>query len=357
MTGHSIAIAATFFAVISAAQAEQASEWRPTGNVEFVVGAGAGGENDRIARAIQRVLTKEHLVDSMTVLNKPGAGQIIAMNYLASKKGDANEIGLASGSFINAIARRGSDLNKQLTPLIKLFDAYQCYFTNADSPLKSMVDVRDRLKADPASVTFAFPVGLGSPLHISVVNVGKAVGAPPSKLVTVVFDSGTDVSAEAAGNHIDVGETSIGSAMPLIDGGKNRMLGIASPERLPGALAKFPTLREQGIDVVTANSYTVLLPNGLTPDQIAFWMHALDRVLVDPDFQHDLELNFWVLKPIRYPDAAKWMQDDYNENRRVLTELGMLQCRTREHCLRKSGTITSSLCRPKARNCSTLISI
>src|SRR6204780_5595605 len=84
------------------------SGWKPQGNVEFVVGAGAGGENDRVARAIQRVLTKEHKVDSMTVLNKPGAGQIIAMTYLSGKKGDANEIGLASGSFINAIARSGS---------------------------------------------------------------------------------------------------------------------------------------------------------------------------------------------------------------------------------------------------------
>jgi len=310
---------------VASARAQSANGWRPTGNVEFVVGAGAGGENDRIARAIQRVLIKEHLVDSMTVLNKPGAGQIIAMNYLAGKKGDANEIGLASGSFINAIARKGSNLNTQLTPLIKLFDAYQCYFTNVDSKFKTMVDVRERLKADPSSVTFAFPVGLGSPLHISVVNVGKTVGAAPNKLVTVVFESGTDVAAQALGNHIDVGETSIGSSMPLIAAGKLRMLGIASPERLPGELAKFPTLREQGIDVVTANSYTVLVPDGFTPEQIAFWMKALDKVLVDPDFKLDLERNFWTLRPIRYPQAAKWMQDDYDENRKVLTELGMLQ--------------------------------
>src|SRR5580698_3794075 len=112
--------------------------WRPQGNVEFFVGAGPGGENDRIARAIQRVLTKEHLVDSMTVLNRPGAGQIIAMNYLAGKIGDANEIGLASGSFVNAIARNGSDLNKHLTPIVKLFDAYQCFFTSVDSQFRSM---------------------------------------------------------------------------------------------------------------------------------------------------------------------------------------------------------------------------
>ena len=298
--------------------------WKPTGNVEFIVGAGAGGENDRIARAIQRALTREHLVDSMTVLNKPGATQIIAMTDLARKQGDANELGLASGSFINALARRGSTLHKQLTPLVKLFDAYQCYFAGVDSPIKSMVDVRDRLRADPSSVTFAFPVGLGSPLHVSAVNVGKAAGAPPGKLVTVVFDSGSDVAVRAAGGHIDVGETSIGSALPLIQGGKNRMLGIAAPERLAGELAQYPTLREQGLDVVTANSYTVILPNGLAPAQIAYWGRALDRVMADADFRRDLDLNFWVLKPIRYPDAAKWMQDDYDENRAVLSELGLL---------------------------------
>jgi putative tricarboxylic transport membrane protein len=302
-----------------------AAAWKPEGNVEFVVGAGAGGENDRIARAIQRVLVKEHLVDSMTVLNRPGAAQTIAMNHLASKKGDAHEIGLASGSFINAIARSGSTLHKQLTPLMKLFDAYQCYFTNVDSPFKTMGDVRARLKADPGSVTFAFPVGLGSPLHVSVVNVGRTVGAPASKMVTVVFGSGSEVAVQAMGGHIDVGVTSLGSPMPLIKAGKLHMLGIAAPERLPGDLAGYPTLREQGIDVVTANSYTVLVPDGLSAEQISFWSGALEKVLVDPDFKRDLDLNFWAPKPIRYPETVKWMQDDYDENRSVLKELGMLQ--------------------------------
>jgi len=319
------AAAAIVASVGAAAGTPPGNAWKPEGNVEFVVGAGAGGENDRVARAIQHVLTKEHLVETMTVLNRPGAAQTIAINYLASKKGDANEIGLASGSFINAIARSGSSLHKNVTPLMKLFDAYQCYFTRVDSPIKSMADVRDRLKADPASVTFAFPVGLGSPLHVSVVNVGKAAGATPSKLVTVVFNSGSDVAAQAAGGHIDVGLTSIGSPMPLIQAGKLRVLGLAAPERMGGELASYPTLREQGLDVVTANSYTVLVPNGLTPEQLAFWTRALDKVIADPDFKLDLERNFWALRPIRYPESVKWMQDDYDENRAILQELGMLQ--------------------------------
>jgi tripartite-type tricarboxylate transporter receptor subunit TctC len=36
---------------LTTAHAQQTA-WKPEGNVEFVVGAGAGGENDRIARAI-----------------------------------------------------------------------------------------------------------------------------------------------------------------------------------------------------------------------------------------------------------------------------------------------------------------
>ena len=326
--GRIVALVAAILALAIApgAQAQQAGgSWKPEGNVEFVVGAGAGGENDRIARAIQHVLTKEHLVDSVTVLNRPGAAQTIAINYLASKKGDANAIGLASGSFINAIARNGSTLHKNVTPLMKLFDAYQCYFARVESPIKTMADVRDRLRADPRSVTFAFPVGLGSPLHVSAVNVGKAAGVAASKVIAVVYNSGSDVSAQVAGGHVDIGITSIGSAMPLIQAGKLRMLGIASPERLAGELKDYPTLREQGLDVVTANSYTVLVPNGLTAEQIAFWTRALDKVLADPDFKFELERNFWVPQPIRYPDSVRWLQEDYDENRTILKEIGLAQ--------------------------------
>jgi len=322
------ALVAALLALTAAggAQAQHAGgAWKPDGNVEFIVGAGAGGENDRIARAISHALTNEHLVDSMTVLNRPGAAQTIAMTYLAGKKGDANAIGLASGSFINAIARSGSTLHKNVTPLMKLFDAYQCYFTRADSPIKNMADVRDRLKADPRSLTFAFPVGRGTPLHVSVVNVAKAAGVAANDAITVVYNSGSDVSAQVAGGHVDVGITSLGSSMPLIQAGKLRMLGIASPERIGGELGNYPTLREQGLDVVTANSYTVLVPNGLAPEQIAFWTGALDKVLVDPEFKVDLDRNFWVLKPIRYPDSVKWFQDDYDENREILKEIGLAQ--------------------------------
>jgi len=312
---------------IHAVVAEDAKKalWRPEGAVEFVVGSGPGGENDRLARSIQHVLTETHLVDSVIVLNKPGAGQIIATNYLAGKAGDATKIGLVSGSFISSDARRGSTLYKQLTPLEKVVDSYQCYVTGADSRYKTMRDVADRLREAPGSVTFAVPVGVGSPGHISAVKLAKALGALPSKLVTVVFTSGTDVAVQAIGNHIDVGVISLGSGLPLIQSGKLRLLGIAAPEREEGEAAKYPTVREQGLDVIADNPFTVVLPGGLSPEQIAFWQDALDKVVADPGFRRDVQREAWTLRPLRYPQTVKWMRDEYDENREVLRELGLAQ--------------------------------
>ena len=54
--GHAAAALLLLAAGSTASHAQPA--WRPEGNVEFVVGAGAGGENDRIARAIQHVLPR-----------------------------------------------------------------------------------------------------------------------------------------------------------------------------------------------------------------------------------------------------------------------------------------------------------
>ena len=89
------------------------------------------------------------------------------------------------------------------------------------------------------------------------------------------------------------------------------------------------------------------MPNGLTPEQIEFWSKALDKVLEDPDFKKDLALNFWVPRPIRYPDTVKWMQDDYDENRAVLKELGNAVMSRDERCSRRFGPITSSCVSPQ----------
>ena len=77
-------------AVMGAAADVNAAEpaWKPQKHVELVVGAQAGGSNDRMARLLQKVLTESGAAPAMTVVNRPGQGQTLAVAYVNSHPGD-----------------------------------------------------------------------------------------------------------------------------------------------------------------------------------------------------------------------------------------------------------------------------
>ena len=207
--------------LFAASQGGNAAEsvWKPERNVEIVIAAAAAGANDRIGRAIQRVLQETRLVPtSVSVVNKPGGGQNIAAAYLNSHAGDPHYLMLASASWFTTVAGgRGSISYRDVTPIIRLFNEYQVYYTHVDSRVKSGRELGELLKKDVTSVSFGFSTALGNPLHISIANLARAVGADPKRIRTVVYDSGALASAQIAGGHVDVGVSSPGSARPLTE--------------------------------------------------------------------------------------------------------------------------------------------
>lgn len=305
----------------------QQSDWKPDKNVEFVVGAAAGGANDRIGRAIQNALQVNRLIPgSMSVVNKPGGGQTIAMSYLNSHAGNANVLALASSSWLTTLAGgRGDVTHRDVTPIARLFTEYQVYYVKADSPIRNMTDVRDRLKKDSTSVAFGFSVAPGSPLHISIADVAASVGLDPKKVKTVVFDSGTKAAAAVAGGHLDIGLSSPGSPRSMVDGGKLRYIGVAGPQRIPGPLAEVPTLREQGLDVLTPVSFVVLAPKDITPAQAAYWDGTLARMMQTDEIKKDIERNLWIVDLMGYRELPASLDSQYQRYRQRLMDLGLVK--------------------------------
>lgn len=305
----------------------QQTDWKPEKNVEFVVGAAAGGANDRIVRAIQNALQSNRLIPgTMSVVNKPGGGQTIAMAYLNSHAGNAHFLALASSSWLTTLAGGRGDVNhRDVTPIARLFTEYQVYYVKSDSPIRNMADVRDRLKNDPASVSFGFSVAPGSPLHISIADVAASVGLDPKKVKTVVFDSGAKAAAAVAGGHLDIGLSSPGSPRSLVDGGKLRYIGVAGPQRIPGPLADVPTLREQGLDVITPVSFVVLAPKGISPAQAAYWDNTLARMMQTDEIKKDIERNLWIVDLMGHRELPASLELQFARYRQKLTEMGLVK--------------------------------
>ena len=83
------AVLAVALVALGCAAASAQEAWKPEKNVEVVAGVSAGGNMDLTARSIQAIFQKKQLIPATsTVVNKPGGGQALGLQYLKSHQGD-----------------------------------------------------------------------------------------------------------------------------------------------------------------------------------------------------------------------------------------------------------------------------
>src|SRR5260221_5944043 len=170
----------------------RAADWKPDKRVEIVVPNAAGGGNDRIARLVQKIAQENRWVDPvMTVINKPGAGVVVGLNYLNQHPGDGHYIAIVSATFLADYVTGRSSLGiADITPLAQLFTEYVGFAVKPDSAIKSGKDLIAMLKTDAGSVSTAIAGGIGNHNYIALALVTRAAGGDVKKLKVVTFNGG-----------------------------------------------------------------------------------------------------------------------------------------------------------------------
>lgn len=310
-------------AACCAAAQVHAQIWGPERAIEIVAGSGAGGAQDRTARTMQRIWKERSIIGvPINVANKPGGGGAVSLAYLNQHGADGHYIAVGSPSLlINHISGKGRLNYSDVTPLALLFSEYIVIAVRAESPIKDGADLIGRLKSDASSISAAVATTRGGMQHIAVGWVAQAVDADIQKVRVAVFNSGSESITQVLGGHIDVVATAAANAAPHVANGRLRVIGVAAPQRLPGILASAPTWREQGLDVVVSNWRSVVGPKAMTPAQTAWWDGALSRLVQTPDWNEDIQKNFWVNNYLGSADSQKFFAAQYEELRGALKGL------------------------------------
>ncbi len=315
-----MALAASLAA--SGAQAQPA--WKPQRPVELIATNAPGGGSDRIFRIMAKILQEgRHVETAMNVVNKPGGGGSVAYAYLNLRPGDAHYLLLASKSLLtNNIAGHGPNYS-EFTPVAFLFGEYISVTVKPDSPLKNGRDLIERLKKDPAALSFGIATSLGNPNHQGVATALKAAGVDIKKLRTVIFPSGGAASTAMLGGHVDVVPITAAFAASMARQGQVRVLAVTSPVRLSDVLADVPTWREQGYDAVVSNWRAMFGPRGMTEPQTAYWEQSLARFVESDEWKKELEANFWTSEYLRSAEMRKYLEQDNAQVKAFLVELGL----------------------------------
>ncbi len=233
---------------IAAFAAQAQPSWKPERNVEIVVPSAPGGSNDKTARTVERIITEKRLLGTpLTVMNKPGGGNMMTMAYIGQHPADAHYVMVGTPTILTNHIIGTSTLNyTDFTPIASLFNDYVVFAVKADAPFKTGRELIERLRKDPKSVSIGFATAVGSHNHIAAGLLAKAAGADVRSLKVVAFKGSAEAITALLGGHIDLVTTAAGNVAEHVAAGKLRIAGVAASQRLPGPFASVPTWKEQG---------------------------------------------------------------------------------------------------------------
>lgn len=301
-----------------------AQGWRPERAVEIITSSDAGGSNDQVARAMQKVMQDaRQLPVPLNVINKPGGNQTLAVVYLQSFAANPHYLLLANPTvFTNQLAGITPAGYLELTPVALLLSEHSVISVRADSPMRTVRDLVDRLKADPAALAIG-TVARGGTNHLTLALALRAAGIDSRKLKIAIFKTNAESMTALVGGHLDLVVSSVNSAAPQVRAGGARMLAVASDRRLSGALAGVPTLKEQGIDSWVTSWRAIFGPRGMPAAAVAYWEEVFAKMAASDEWKKDLEARDWAGQFLRSREFAKYLESEYVATKSIMTELGL----------------------------------
>ena len=309
----------------------QAPAWRPAKAIEIVNPAAPGGSVDLMCRALKKFLEDQKLVDvPVNVVYKTGASGAIAQDYVSQQPASGETI-LAVTHTVLSLRLTGESKQdwRDLAPLGVLFKEYHVTAVRTDSALRDGRELLQRMRKDPASVSFGHFGNRGNHLHLAVAIPLKAAGVDIRRMTTVPYRSGPEAMAAVLGGHLDVALVTVVNPAANVQAGKMRALTQSTPERGPGYLREVPTWKELGVDIDYATAQGFMGAKGIRPEAVAFWEDVIARLARDAEWQKLLERSFWASAPMGAAEMRRYYEAEYARVRAALEDLGLSKAQER----------------------------
>ena len=301
------------------------ANWKPDKAIELIVGTGPGSGVDNTMRTVQAIMQAGKLIDlPITVLNKPGGGMAMSLNYLGQFPGCGHRLLIQTSTPLTQLVTGQLKVNYfDFTPIANLITEPIAFMVRAESPIKDGQDLAQRIKANPSSVSLSFANARGNSYHIAFAMLARLMGADVKKLKIIVYNSSGESMTALLGGHVDVASATPGNFLPMVEAKKLRILGVASRQRLGGLLSSVPTLQEQGLKVFLDIPRSLMGPMKLSADQINYWNALLQQLIKTDMWKQAVKRNQWEEAYLTSAELGKDLRSQYDMLKDILTELGM----------------------------------
>ncbi|MCE2947723.1 MAG: Bug family tripartite tricarboxylate transporter substrate binding protein [bacterium] len=255
----------------------------PAKPIRLIVPFGAGGASDFVARVIGPRIA-DQLGQPVVIENRAGANGNVGMEFVARSTPDGYTTFLGN---IGAIAINphvyGAALKvdpmKDLAPVGLVSETTTMLLVHPSLPVRSSKELVAFIRARPGQVNYA-SAGSGSLSHLQMELLAAQNGL---KMVHIPYKGGAGQAVtDVVAGHVTVTIQTLTSVMSFAQSGKLRPIALTTAKRLE-QFPKVPTLREEGMDIVSTSWQGILVPAGTPAEPIRRLHAAINQSLPVPE--------------------------------------------------------------------------
>jgi tripartite-type tricarboxylate transporter receptor subunit TctC len=250
----------------------------PTRVIHIIVGFAAGGGNDIIARVFGQKLS-EDLGQPVIVENKPGAGAIVATEFVAKARPDGYTLLVgASGMAINhaLYAKLPYDSIRDFAAVSELCSFPLIMVVNASSQITSVAELVAYAKANADKTNYS---SSSASFQLVTELFKQTTGAP---MQVIPYKSANESVLAVISGQVTTTIADTGSVYSQIKSGTVRALAVAAPKRLDD-LPDVPTMKEAGADVDAILWSGIFVPKATPPAIVRKLETEFIKIARDPD--------------------------------------------------------------------------
>ncbi|RMH45971.1 MAG: tripartite tricarboxylate transporter substrate binding protein [Alphaproteobacteria bacterium] len=296
---------------------------------ECIAPANPGGGWDFTCRTVSKIMFDLGIVpEPIQVTNMAGAGGGLAFAHVVTERNTDEDLFVAASSATATRLAQGAygGMNADMVRWPASLGADPgVLVVAADSPWKSLSDMVEAVKADPASVTFAGGSAAGGFDHLKVLMALRRGGFDDIRAVKYIsLDGGADALTQVIGGHAQVMTGDMSEVVGFLKAGKVRVLAVLNEDRVPG-FEDIPTAKEQGFDVVAVNWRGFYLPGGISDAAYDKWVERLMKVAESDAWAEAMAANGLAPFPKFGADFETWVRGNIEEIRALSKEIGVIQ--------------------------------
>jgi tripartite-type tricarboxylate transporter receptor subunit TctC len=212
----------------------------------------------------------------------------------------------------------GYDAIKDFTWIASLAEINFGVLVPADSPIRSWAELLAWAKANPRTVSYGCPSGLGNSSHIFGAEIAAREKAD---WIAVPYKGSNDCMVALLSGQITFSIDTTLSASAQVKAGKVRVLAVATAERLK-PFPNVPTTRELGYDVLIESPLGIGGPAGMNPAVVRVVQDAFKFSVDQQGFQAVLDQG--ALRPwyMGAGDFMRFAQRADSEQRALMGKYG-----------------------------------